>query len=246
MSQQDQYIKQRVEPMQGMANTPQAHAIKDEQASDMLNLRFHKLGYLVNRNGVRAFEITGPMDDYFTRCSGATALGEFVLSDFVQDKIEWRPFGTGLFDFTNAAHPFALAQYDRMLVMGVRVSFVNPAEGALPQPGRLLYVAIPLGALPDNHVSWQLALSNTSGCIWFSTPETANGNPASPLLAPARRMARPAGTDAWVAANGRSDDDNWIEHYQQMQQFAGALVIADRVNGDLILHDEFDAIWYGR
>lgn len=245
MSQQDQYSKQRIAPLGGMANTPQPHAIRDEQASDMLNLRFHKLGYLVNRNGARAFVLDGGVDDIFSDIDGATAIGEFVLSAPVTDSIQFRPLGgEQVYTIQPSQAPYPLVEYDRLLIIGVRVNAgVTPDGVAPPDFGRggLVYVGIPWNNIPDNHRSWQLTLSSLSDAVWYGNAETANGTPRPIFFkAPARRITRPTANDSWVALNGYVDDPNWIEHYQQMQQFAGALVIADRVNGDVILHDEWD------
>lgn len=238
----DQYIKQKIAPFLGMANTPQPDHIKDEQSSDMLNLRFTKLGYLVNRNGVRAFEIQSEIDpDYYNKMAGATSIGEFVFSAPVTDYVKFSPDGGSTeFQVQPLQNSIPMTDFDRMMIFGVRVSAPAQADGDAPTQGKLLYLGIPISNIPDNVNDWDLTADNFGDVIWFAAPETANGLPGNSLMAPARRIERPALNDEWVATNGRVDDENWIEHYQAMAQFAGCVVISDRINGDLILHDEYD------
>ena len=248
------YQKQNIPAFEGIALVPQADAVKDTQASNMLNLRFEKLGYLVNRNGVRAFEfhtnIGAPPKPTISKVSGATSIGEFILSAPVTDKIEFDPYADGVVDqVINASHSYPLAQYDRFMVYGIRCSQVEA-----PSKAHLSYVLVPNGPIPETTTQFKIdnnfygAPATGGDCVYFMRPETPgqsiNTEGAAAILeAPARRMS----WTPWVdSGTGIADDRNWVEHYQHMTQYAGCMVIADHVNGDLIIHDHYDEFETGQ
>lgn len=241
------YEKQNIPAFEGLNMGIEPDAIKDTQAADMLNLRFTKLGYLVNRNGVRAFEFdhhTSPVLPDIAKISGATAIGEFILSAPVTDKVDFEPRGNAVVaSVINASHSYPLASYDRFMVYGLRCSYLSE-----PQKARLVYVLVPNAYLPESTQQWQIdndanGAQTQGDCVFFLRAEYAGdteaANAAVPdlLMAPARRMLR----GDWVnSGTGTVHDQTWVEHYQRMAQYGNALVIADRQNGDLIIHDKWD------
>ena len=241
------YEKQNIPAFEGLNIGVEPDAIKDTQAADMLNLRFTKLGYLVNRNGVRAFEFdhyTSPVLPDIAKISGATAIGEFILSAPVTDKVDFEPRGNAVVaSVINASHSYPLASYDRFMVYGLRCSYLSE-----PQKARLVYVLVPNAYLPESTQQWQIdndanGAQAQGDCVFFlraeyaGDTEAANATVPDLLMAPARRMLR----GDWVnSGTGTVHDQTWVEHYQRMTQYGNALVIADRQNGDLIIHDKWD------
>lgn len=242
------YEKQNIPAFEGVNLGVEPDAVRDSQASDMLNLRFTKVGYLVNRNGVRAFEFDHTVEPQLQglyKISGATAIGEFILSAPVTDKVDFDPLGNDtVASVVNASHSYPLAQYDRFMVYGVRGANVSE-----PNKARLAYVLVPTGPIPDGVQSWAIdndistPPQNQGDCVFFLRPEyagdTNSATAALPslLTAPARRLQR----GLWIdTVSGTIHDNSWIEHYQRMEQYGNSLVIADRQNGDLIIHDSWD------
>lgn len=248
------YEKQNLPIFEGLNKGVEPDAIKDTQASDMLNLRFTKLGYLVNRNGVRAFDFAHdiiPQAPDITQISGATAIGEFILSAPVTDKVDFDPLGDAVIaSVINASHSFPLQSYDRFMVFGLRCKNISE-----PDKARMVYVLVPNNQLPESVQTFTIDNDYTSqpqnagDCVFFLRPElagdTESTTAAKPQLfqAPARWMGR----GRWVdSVSGVVRDQGWIEHYQRMAQYGNALVIADRQNGDLIIHDKWDETPVGR
>lgn len=250
------YEKKTIAPLQGLITSPRPDLIQDTQASDMLNLRFDMLGYLVNRNGVRAFEV----DTTYTaqlpsvgKIAGATAIGEFVLSHFITDSVdyEYNPILTPkvIETLTNDQYygaALSLNQYDRFMVYGLRTYRSEPLPGNVNagQSNPLIYCLIPLSEMPETRAEWnhKYNVNNTGKkmCVFFIAPTNQDGTSGNILYAPARRLSRSA-DDKWVdATTGFIDDENWIDHYEQMAQLKHRLVIADRVNGDLVIVNKYD------
>lgn len=242
------YKKQNIPGFEGLSMVPRPEDIRDTQASDMLNLRFDKLGYLVNRNGVRAFEfihVSTPEAPDITKVSGATAIGEYILSAPVDDTVAFDPRANGVdAHVVNTSHSYPLDSYDRFMVYGFR----NEAVDAPTQP-QLTYALVPNSQMPDSVSSFVIdndysnQPQDDGDVVFFHRPEWAGtsinrrNNPPDLLLAAPRRIA----WRVWVnETTGLVDDENWIDHYGRMAQYANSLVIADRVNGDMIIHDEWD------
>ncbi len=242
------YNKQHVSVFEGVALTPESDTIKDGQGSDILNLRMDKLGYLVNREGVRAFEFThvsAPELPDIQKISGTTAIGEFILSSPVTDKVDFDPRADNVIaSVVNASHSYPLSQYDSFMVYGLRCTL-----GDAPSQGHLVYVLVPNSEVPDNITAIPIDNDKRNlpmdggDCVYFLRPQrpgesvNSRSNPLPMLVAPARRLSH----GNWVnPSTGKVDDENWIEHYGRMEQFMGSLVIADRVNGDMIIHDAWD------
>ncbi len=246
----------------GLNAQSEPDTIKDEQASDILNFRHARTGYMESRNGTRALELKIDLDpDYLDdHFEGATSIGEYVLKTPVADDdgMLFAPGITGVsgelvLELTSNNSPFPMKEHDRYIFLGMR-------DGG---HSKLAYVMFPLTQMPETRATWDHSwtLSDTSGtlaptpadpnattAIWFVSPEKADGDPTDrELLQPQRSMERwvdGSGNDIkWVnPATGavRREATHWIEQYQQLNQFQDALIIADRINGDMALHDEYD------
>lgn len=265
------YEKKTIAPLQGFAATPQGDYIQDSQASNMLNLRFDELGYLVNRNGVRAFETLpegAPAYASVGKISSYTSIGEFILSAPVSTEMKYAPAPPSAVypvpqefeSILNAAYYEAangsttdLGVYDRFMVYGARMGLGDITHETPTAAGTLGYILIPLSQMPDTRAEWNhqieidlLAPGKRSMAAIFIVPENPDGTRGSVLVAPGRRVSRTE-DDNWVNESvGFVDDRNWIEHYQQMSQLRHKLVIADRRNGDLVIIDAWDETEPGR
>lgn len=236
-------------PFGGLASQPTADSIDDKQQSDMLNLRFTKLGYLVNRDGVRAFELETSLDpDAFGAVIRTTAIGEYILSapvatnDVMEFKSRWGAGVTALESISQANHSFQIGEYDRYMVYGVADAL-----------NRLVYLLIPNTNIEERNpwnARWRVATGTGGDVVYFCRPTEQDGSFTlldPPLRAAVRRISRPANSDKqWVEADGNIHDRNWIDHFQQFTQMQDKLVIADPMNGDLVIVDEWDEAEQGQ
>jgi len=257
MANKEAWDKKAIVAFAGMANSPQEDVIKDEQSSDVLNLRNTEAGWLISRNGVRAleFDITADPDYGVTYFQGATSIHEYVLSEAVTDRIKFAPEGGTTVDLTVNNSPYPLTRHSRYMSFGLR-----------DHSGHLAYVLAPAEQMPETRTEWDQSwrLSEISGTlaptppsalatqvIWYVKAEDQGGDSVGhAFTAPVRAMSRRVdvnGDDArWVdTVTGAVDDENWIEHYQQQAQFNDALIVADRINGDKALYDEFNEALQG-
>lgn len=119
-----EYQKTNISAFAGLENNKRPELIEDQQASDIENLRFDKLGYLVNRNGVkvrRVYEQRTVFGDIVGDLwpIGTVGLGEYVLE---------QPFGStspidgvAPYDDTTLGLITTSGESDRFLVAAIRI-----------------------------------------------------------------------------------------------------------------------------
>jgi hypothetical protein len=133
-----EYQKTNVNSFLGLDNNLRPELIKNEEASDIENLRFEKLGYLVNRNGVAGKSIYStrnltPIDFKGTLWS----IGTMGLTEYVIEKpwgvgsgtTSWAPYD----DATLNAYTPTIAgskHTDRFMVYALRIPAKKPASGS--------------------------------------------------------------------------------------------------------------------
>jgi len=138
-----EYQKTNVNAFLGLDNNQRPELIKDQEASDIENLRFDKLGYLINRNGVQLHSLNP--DRFVSTVDGITttgilwSIGTMGLTEYVIEK----PWGIGSGEA--AVHPYDDATLnafsptapnapkftDRFMVYAVRIPATKPM---LPSP----------------------------------------------------------------------------------------------------------------
>lgn len=205
--------KVNITSFKGVNVNLRADLIEDNQASDMANLRFNRLGALVNRNGSIAYNIPDSISAQpeGLDARGCVAIGEFILVEADNDSTPLGGFGT-----------------DRFMVYALRRS----ATLAGSDKHSMVYVMVPLTGAYKNRL--------TSGIYAkaFTVRDSADGQRGSDLFqAPDRRLEN---LDEWQDEKGVIYDQNWIEHYGKMNQYRDMLIISDKVNGDMLLADKFN------
>lgn len=191
--------------------------IKDSQASEMINLRFNRVGALVNRNGSIAYNIPDSLSAQPAGINnkGCVAIGEFVITAIDNDSQGSLGYGT-----------------DRFMVYALRQSTIDSSDTELPTRHTMQYIMCPLTGPFKNR------LQQTTYSKAFLFQEDAAGTTVPVhLVAPRRELED---LDTWQSDAGMLYDQNWIEHYGKMNQYGNALVISDRTNGDMLLIDEYN------
>jgi len=191
--------------------------IKDSQASEMINLRFNRVGALVNRNGSIAYNIPDSLSAQPAGINnkGCVAIGEFVITAIDNDSQGSLGYGT-----------------DRFMVYALRQSTIDSSDTELPTRHTMQYIMCPLTGPFKNR------LQQTTYSKAFLFREDAAGTTVPvQLVAPRRELED---LDTWQSDAGMLYDQNWIEHYGNMNQYGNVLVISDRTNGDMLLIDEYN------
>lgn len=191
--------------------------IKDSQASEMINLRFNRMGALVSRNGSIAYNIPDSISAQPAGLNnkGCVAIGEFVITAIDNDSQGSQGYGT-----------------DRFMVYALRQSTIDSSDTELPTRHTMQYIMCPLTGPFKNR------LQQTTYSKAFIFKENASGASVPvQLVAPRRELEN---LDIWQSDIGELYDQNWIEHYGKMNQYGNVLVISDRTNGDMLLIDEYN------
>lgn len=191
--------------------------IKDSQASEMINLRFNRVGALVNRNGSIAYNVPDALTAVPAGINnkGCVAIGEFVITAIDNDSQDSHGYGT-----------------DRFMVYALRQSTIDSGDTELPTRHTMQYIMCPLTGPFKNR------LQQTTYSKAFLFQEDAAGTTVPVYLVAPRRELEDL--DTWQSDAGMLYDQNWIEHYGKMNQYGNALVISDRTNGDMLLIDEYN------
>lgn len=269
-----EYQKTNIESFAGIDTNLREELIKDQQASDIENLRFDKVGYLVNRNGVAMRPMNMSRTVYSDISAKLFPIGTMGITEYVLQK----PWGVG--SGTAAAQPYDDATLllvdadasstDRFMVYAVRVP-ANTLEFSIGpyneqnRPGQ-----------PANHLTWRYkaayVLSPLTGKQgwrdeFFFAPNGApfiGANPDSDLpslhaTVGARTILRAddkmsktqiyapvrwLGLHNEFAEAGVQKDQNWIDHYVSMAQYRDGVIISDKTNGDMLLIDEWHEAEY--
>lgn len=209
--------KTNIPAFEGFNGNLRADLIKDSQASEIVNLRFNKLGALVNRNGSIAYNVPLAFASIPEGIDnrGCVGIGEFIISGTDNDSMLGRGLNT-----------------DRFMMYALRLSGIDGGDTVLPIQHTMVYLMCPLIGAYKNRLTSQLY----SHAFLFKV--TANGvQYPTQLLAPRRQLYN---LGEWQSASGELYDQNWIEHYVAMNQYGNLLVISDRVNGDMLLTDEYN------
>jgi hypothetical protein len=131
-----EYQKTNVNSFLGLDNNLRPELIKNEEASDIENLRFEKLGYLVNRNGVAGKSILMERNLNIADIKGQLwSIGTMGLTEYVIEKpwgvgsgtTSWAPYDDATL---NALTPsIAGAKHtDRFMVYALRIPAKKPAS----------------------------------------------------------------------------------------------------------------------
>lgn len=210
--------KINIPAFEGFNGNLRADLIKQSQASEIDNLRFNRLGALVNRNGSVAYNIPIAFASIPEGIDnrGCVGIGEFIISGIDNNSVS---SGRGL-------------NTDRYMIYALRQSGIDGSDTELPVQHTLVYLMCPSTGAYKNRLTSNL-YSHA-----FLYKVSANGDQyLHQLLAPRRQLHN---LDQWQSASGELYDQNWIEHYVTMHQYGNVLVISDRVNGDMLLIDEYD------
>lgn len=130
-----EYQKTNVNAFLGLDNNSRPELIKDQEASDIENLRFEKLGYLINRNGVQLEGIDQKRDSILAdfngilRGIGAMGISEYVITKpwgFGSGVPAWEPYDDNTIDnFSPNPDPILNPTYprftDRFMVYSLRL-----------------------------------------------------------------------------------------------------------------------------
>lgn len=262
-----EYSKKNIGSFAGLDANLRPEMIKDEQASDIENLRFDKLGYLVNRNGTEAHPMRMSRTVYSDVQGWLSPIGAMGMTEYVLTK----PWGVGSGESAVAPYDDATLQVidadasstDRLMVYAVRIP-MNESPGKKTDPWNE-------AGTPTDHLTWRYKaayllspLTGTAG--WrdefffapngypLSTGDPDNDLPSlyatvgtrSVMRADDRLIrtqiyapVRTMGMHNEFAVDGVPKDQNWIEHYVSMSQYRESVTIADRTNGDMMLVDEY-------
>lgn len=246
------YQKKQVNAFAGLNAALRPELIDDAEASNISNYRHDKAGYLVNRNGVKAYRVEVPT------ATPRDAFGVFGISEFVL-KDAWSAQSTDIepYDDGGTGGDYEGARVnptDRFMVYAVRTSTkVNGGDDAnLSIPYEGAYVLSPLGGNDvDGGVPWRNEfwfMPNGTGAVPLGKDEYYNPNVSAltQVVAPSRNLYAHNTFiyDDTAGATGavHVKDTNWIEHYVTMNQYRNVLVIADRTNGDLVLYDTYNDV----
>lgn len=154
-----EYQKTNVESFIGLDANLRPEVIKDQQASDIENLRFDKLGYLTNRNGTAAYPMDMSRTVYFDISAKLAPIGTVGVTEYVLEE----PFGVGsgqpavvpYDDATLSLINANASNSDRFMVYAVRL----PANSA-----NLSYVTDPYNQQnrpsdPANQYTWRYKMA---------------------------------------------------------------------------------------
>lgn len=263
-----EYQKTNIVAFAGLEVNKRPELIEDQQASDIENLRFDKLGYLVNRNGVKVRRIYETRTVFSDLNGDLWPIGTVGFGEYVVEQ----PFGISSpvagvtpYDDASLALVTDASQTDRFLVAAIRLptnnhpyytdsynyadSSVSGISDALNWRYKMAYVLIP----QTGTGSWTetFAFAPNGGGV---SPDPDNSISSLYATVGSRVISRPDDTPATMqiyAPARRLGDHNsmseitegvpgskWIDNYVQMRQYRKSVTIADRTNGDLQLIDE--------
>ena len=263
-----EYQKTNIVAFAGLEVNKRPELIEDQQASDIENLRFDKLGYLVNRNGVKVRRIYETRTVFSDLNGDLWPIGTVGFGEYVVEQpfgISSPVAGVAPYDDASLALVTDASQTDRFLVAAIRLptnnhpyytdsynyadSSVSGISDALNWRYKMAYVLIP----QTGTGSWTetFAFAPNGGGV---SPDPDNSISSLYATVGSRVISRPDDTPATMqiyAPARRLGDHNsmseitegvpgskWIDNYVQMRQYRKSVTIADRTNGDLQLIDE--------
>lgn len=231
----------RVVKFKGLNSTVAPELIADEEARDILNFRMEKVGKLVSRDGYIFGLFTDPTvtqnavegenndaandeEDFaykqyqaLEESHGIIGIGEYILSD------TWDEFDT-----------------DRFMVYMVRAG--NDESISLDDSKynhRAAFLFAPMtGQYKNKLIMQDNPTANFGAGIDVHDKQTAS--PQTPYPHTVQLYA--ANRDLII--NSSTDPSNattkWIEHYADFSQYRHKLIISDRINGDMLLENDYD------
>lgn len=216
------YGQVRVNKFSGLNSTVAPELIQDGEARDIMNFRMEKVGKLVSRDGCRVGLEIDRWNDTITEVTSldykeaATAYmingGIVGMGEMVLEE-KWTELDAQRFMvYFIRAEDIADVDYyrNRMAVL------ISPIEGTYKNKLMIHHMgATSIGT--EYHES-------------FDQKPQGKYEDVYELTAPNKMLYPDAAAD---------DDDMWIKHYIDMNQYRNRLVISDQTNGDMILEDEY-------
>lgn len=235
-----------IDKFEGLNSTAAPELISDGQARDIMNFRMEKVGKLVSRNGYIFGLFTdertaGYSYSMATRPEGGGAISAPVPCFLVNGGI------IGMCEMTLQDY-WEDIDTDKLMVYVIRGEDnieidESTASGVHPKRHKECYLFSPLTGKYKN----TLIVGGTGtdlDKININTKRTkyAQGYRGSKkdykdwhevvLFAPNRYIP----TDSW---NTQTNNDKWIHHYIDMNQYRHQIIISDRINGDMRLADTY-------
>lgn len=243
------YQKINIPAFKGLNSQAAPELIEDGEARDILNFRMEKVGKLVNRNG------------YICGLFATPGYGSFVHGNEPQSANVWtiqEPPPVPCYTSTRgiiAIGEMGLAEKwdeidtDRLMVYVVRTgdigSFTSDhLEGRSPKTHRVCYLFSPMtGKYTNILLTTESSTTNDKSPVelkYHNTRDTkaqtlqGEGSETS-LYAPNKDLKCVDNIDG-VATK----EDSYIDHYIDLEQYRHKLIVSDRINGDMIIEDEYD------
>jgi len=230
------YEKINIVEFKGLDLSTAPEILKEGELKEIVNFRMEKLGKLSSRNGyivgMVTSDPTADNKDFFIEepsiinyyvCRGIVGIGELILSS------KWDKIDT-----------------DRLMVYGV-IGTENPTydpTSTLTDPlseSRVFHLAFLFSPLTGDYKNILLWSDDVAGCppgvgILNEREGSAQNDGAKvKLYAPNKRIGDY--NDDMLSIN---DTDFYLDAYQQMNQYGNKLVISDRLNGDMVIEDDYD------
>jgi len=226
------FDKKTVVKFDGLVNGIRSELIPDGAARDILNFRFEKLGKLVSRNGVLIglFTIPNSEETTVTGDLGSNKFDEVLPSSRLQNKVYLHSAGiVGIGEFVLEAKWNAIDS-DRLMVYAVKSELAAYPVAYLFSPltgkyaNRLLY-----HEGQTNSINGVAEAFNVLGRMDYVTVDTAK------FQAPKRLNP----TETYNSE--LAEVDYWIDQFVRMNQYRHKLIISDRINGDMMLVDDYNS-----
>lgn len=165
-----EYTKTNVNAFGGLDANKRPELLQNEQASDIENLRFDKVGYLINRNGVQAkpLQMTKAIAGGDVKNNlwpiGTLGMTEYVLKapwGINSGTNSWAPYDANTIGLLFPGSPNTTRYTDRFMVYQVRIpSAFEVPQGSTSQSqfdsydfGQISLSGSP--SSPDNHYTWR-------------------------------------------------------------------------------------------
>lgn len=164
-----EYTKTNVNAFGGLDANKRPELLQNEQASDIENLRFDKVGYLINRNGVKAnpLKMVNPIAQDVWRSLwpiGTLGMTEYILKapwGVGSGTSSWAPYDDSTLGLLYPSTPNAARYSDKFMVYQVRIpsAFEIPSgQQAIQQFDMYDFGQANIsgnGSNPDNHYTWR-------------------------------------------------------------------------------------------
>ena len=247
------YNKFEINAFEGLNAAIAPTLIKDSQARDILNFRMEKVGKLVTRNGYiyGLFSKHRPMflgqlppNESFFENNGIVGIGELVLSEH-WDAIDTDRLMVYAIRSLSADEIFSeknanAIEHDplyRNNVMGEKTKNHYMTFLFSPITGRfanLLLANEQLVADVANAADFDMTIDARPQGVYERKRRLFAPNRQLPDATPNTQEAKSNAT----FNNGR--EDHWIRHYVSTTEYRHQMIVSDKINGDMIIEDEFN------